>query len=92
MMLDPGVPFLDIVKYTKPYLILRSISGTAMTIGHVAFAINFFRIVEPHHFHFVGPTLFTTRRNWKQLMEEEKRLARELEETTPIQQLKAKEI
>jgi len=40
LLLDPTVPFVDVVKATLPYLQLRSVSGTAMTIAHVAFAVN----------------------------------------------------
>ena len=42
--LQPGtdpVPFLDTVKATLPYLKWRSYAGILITVGHVAFAINF---------------------------------------------------
>ena len=40
MLLDPTVPFLDVVRATIPWLELRSVAGTGMTIAHIAFAIN----------------------------------------------------
>jgi cytochrome c oxidase cbb3-type subunit 1 len=39
-LLDPATPFLDVVAATIPWLKLRSVSGTAMTVAHVAFAVN----------------------------------------------------
>jgi cytochrome c oxidase cbb3-type subunit 1 len=63
MMNDPGVPFIKIVEYTKPYLVARSLSGVLMTLGHVAFAILLFRIMRGSSVHPNGPTLFTTHRN-----------------------------
>ena len=36
------IPFLEIVQNTLPWLKARSVSGVFITIGHVAFAINFF--------------------------------------------------
>jgi cytochrome c oxidase cbb3-type subunit 1 len=39
---DATIPFLDIVQNTIPWLKARSISGLFLTVGHVAFAINFF--------------------------------------------------
>jgi cytochrome c oxidase cbb3-type subunit 1 len=63
MMNDPGVPFIKIVEYTKPYLVARSLSGVLMTLGHVAFAILLFRIMRRSSVHLKGPTLFTTRRS-----------------------------
>jgi cytochrome c oxidase cbb3-type subunit 1 len=63
MMNDPGVPFIKIVEYTKPYLVARSLSGVLMTLGHVAFAILLFRIMRGSSVHLKGPTLFTTHRN-----------------------------
>ena len=62
MMNDPGVPFLQVVGYTKPYLVTRSVAGMMMTTGHVAFAILIFRILHSSSVPLVGPTLFTTSR------------------------------
>jgi cytochrome c oxidase cbb3-type subunit 1 len=39
---DATIPFLDIVQNTIPWLKARSISGLFLTVGHVAFAVNFF--------------------------------------------------
>lgn len=41
-MNDATIPFLDIVQMTLPWLKARSVSGIFLTVGHVAFAINFF--------------------------------------------------
>jgi len=40
MMNNPDIPFLDIVEYTIPWLMSRSVAGMLMTIGHCAFAVN----------------------------------------------------
>ncbi|MBW8780396.1 MAG: cbb3-type cytochrome c oxidase subunit I [Verrucomicrobia bacterium] len=42
---DDPVPFLDIVRRTIPYLVSRSVAGVLMTVGHIAFAINFAWII-----------------------------------------------
>lgn len=34
--------FIEIVKNTRPYMIIRSVSGVMLLVGHIAFAINFF--------------------------------------------------
>ncbi len=49
-MNNPDVPFVDgdkysVVSLTIPYLKMRSYSGMMITVGHVAFAINFFWIL-----------------------------------------------
>jgi len=41
-MNDASIPFLEIVQMTMPWLKARSVSGIFLTVGHVAFAINFF--------------------------------------------------
>ena len=41
-MNNPEIEFLDIVKNTVPYLYARSVSGILLTVGHIAFAVNFF--------------------------------------------------
>lgn len=38
MLNNPNIPFANIVTYTLPFLFSRSIAGTLMTIGHLAFA------------------------------------------------------
>ncbi len=40
-MNDASVPFLDIVQSMVPWLKARSVGSVCLTIGHVAFAINF---------------------------------------------------
>ena len=57
-MLDPDVAFLTIVENTKPWLAVRSVSGTLMTIGHVVFAYLLFRIVARSGDRPEGPTYF----------------------------------
>jgi len=57
-MLDPDVAFLTIVENTKPWLVVRSVSGTLMTIGHVVFAYLLFRIVTRSGERPEGPTYF----------------------------------
>jgi len=42
---NAAIPFLDIVRKTIPYLYVRTGAGILMTIGHIAFAISFFRVV-----------------------------------------------
>lgn len=50
MMNDPRVPFLKIVAYTQPYLVARSVSGSLMTVGHLAFAVLVWRMLRgPAH-------------------------------------------
>jgi cytochrome c oxidase cbb3-type subunit 1 len=39
-MLDPQIPFLEVVKITLPYLKIRTVSGLLLTLGHVAFFVN----------------------------------------------------
>ncbi|MFP4156628.1 MAG: cbb3-type cytochrome c oxidase subunit I [Opitutales bacterium] len=41
-MNNPEIAFLDTVRNTIPWLKARSISGLFLTVGHIAFAVNFF--------------------------------------------------
>ncbi|MBL6913680.1 MAG: hypothetical protein ISR40_08520 [Puniceicoccaceae bacterium] len=41
-MNNAEIPFLETVQNTIPWLKARSVSGIFLTVGHVAFAINFF--------------------------------------------------
>ena len=67
-LLDPDVAFLTIVEDTKPWLIVRSVSGTLMTIGHFVFAYLLARILlqsgsrpdGPAYFHPVPEGTFGT--------------------------------
>lgn len=53
--------FLDIVKHTLPYLVSRSLSGILITIGHLAFAVNFgWMLLRPRVVGDSAPTLFHT--------------------------------
>lgn len=63
-MLNPDVPFLQVVAYTVPYLQLRSIAGVLITTGHIAFALSMLQMLrkrgaERRH----GPTLLGRARN-----------------------------
>jgi cytochrome c oxidase cbb3-type subunit 1 len=40
-LLDEKVPFMAIVDMTIPFRVVRSIAGTMMLIGHLAFALIF---------------------------------------------------
>ena len=58
---DDPVPFIETVKVTMPYLKWRTYSGILMTVGHVAFAINFlWIIVRSTQATKTEPTLFRT--------------------------------
>lgn len=61
MMNTANIPFLKIVEYTKPYLVLRSVGGFMMTAAHVSFAVLVWRIIrqKPVVEQYSGPTLFT---------------------------------
>ncbi|QDT93592.1 cbb3-type cytochrome c oxidase subunit I [Gimesia algae] len=63
MMNNPDIPFLDIVRYTIPFLWSRSIAGILMTIGHLAFAILVFRMVRRDGAWLVEPTLLRSIKN-----------------------------
>jgi len=54
-------PFLDIVALTMPYLKLRTVSGSLMTLGHLAFFVSFFWMIASHRASTGEPTLFTKR-------------------------------
>jgi len=38
-MNDPAIPFMEVVTATVPWLFSRSVAGTLMAIGHVAFGV-----------------------------------------------------
>lgn len=42
-MLNPKIPFIDVVRRTANWMIIRSISGVLLTIGHILFTILFVR-------------------------------------------------
>ncbi len=44
-MLDATRPFMESVAVTQPYLIARSVGGTAMTLGHLVFVSHFMLMV-----------------------------------------------
>jgi cytochrome c oxidase cbb3-type subunit 1 len=57
-LLDPDVAFLTIVEDTKPWLIVRSVSGTLMTVGHLVFAYLLAQILIQSGSRPDGPTYF----------------------------------
>lgn len=62
MMNDANVPFLNIVQYTKPFLHVRSLAGTMMTVGHVIFGWLMWRILHTSDVVYTGPALFGSKR------------------------------
>ena len=54
-------PFLEIVANTMPYLKLRTVSGSLMTLGHLAFFTSFCWMIIRHRTSTGEPTLFTKR-------------------------------
>ena len=72
MMNDPSIPFLNIVRFTIPYLALRTLGGLILLTGTIAFLINFVRIITPHKYTWKTPTMLDSERNWKELVEKEK--------------------
>ena len=59
-MNDANIPFLDIVRYTVPFLRWRSIAGLLMTVGHLAFAFLVLQILRGKGRSLSGPVLFNT--------------------------------
>lgn len=63
-MNNADIPFLStttasVVTNTIPYLLSRSLSGVLMTIGHLAFAVNFtWMLLRPRAPQATTPTLF----------------------------------
>lgn len=60
-MNNPNIPFIDTVKHTIQYLEMRSYAGVLITVGHVAFAVNFtWMLIRPRTVGATAPTLFRT--------------------------------
>jgi cytochrome c oxidase cbb3-type subunit 1 len=57
-MNNPDIPFLKTVELTKPYLVTRTFSGIIMTVGHVAFAVNFVWILARRRKAYQPPVPF----------------------------------
>jgi cytochrome c oxidase cbb3-type subunit 1 len=57
-LLNPDVPFLEVVRQTIPYLHLRTIAGIMMAAGHVAFSISLIWVLFGKAVPKGGPTLF----------------------------------
>jgi cytochrome c oxidase cbb3-type subunit 1 len=60
-MNSSDVPFMQIVRYTVPYLQWRSVAGVLMTVGHLAFAILVAQMLLGRGRKLPGPTLFGRR-------------------------------
>ena len=56
-MLDASRPFMDSVNITKPYLLVRSIGGGLMTLGHLLFAGHVALMLLRRGEQRTGPTL-----------------------------------
>lgn len=51
--------FLQVVELTKKYLFTRSLGGILMTVGHIAFAVNFtWMLLKPRSTAATVPTMF----------------------------------
>jgi cytochrome c oxidase cbb3-type subunit 1 len=61
LMNDPNTAFLDVVRYTVPYLWTRTAAGILMAVGHVAFGALVWGMLRGRGAEALGPTLFTTR-------------------------------
>ena len=60
-MNNAGIPFLEVVRHTLPWLWVRSFSGILLTVGHVAFATNVvWMLAAPRAAGATAPTLFRT--------------------------------
>ncbi|ATC62872.1 hypothetical protein CMV30_02225 [Nibricoccus aquaticus] len=57
-MNDASIPFMDVVRHTIVWLKLRSYAGVLITVGHVAFAINFAWMIFKPRADNTAPTLF----------------------------------
>ena len=42
---DASIPFIEVVQNTIPWLKVRSVSGLFLLVAHLAFALNFFRML-----------------------------------------------
>ncbi len=62
MMNDPKVPFIEVTKYTVPYLRWRTVAGAIMAVGHISFVILFVLNVMRKGQRREGPTLLDMRR------------------------------
>jgi len=52
------VPFMQVVEYTRPYLIGRSVAGGLIAVGHLAFTVLFVLNLMRRGTRRAGPTLF----------------------------------
>ncbi len=73
MMNNPDIPFMDVVKYTIPWLESRSVAGTLMSVGHFVFAYLVWRMLRGDGADQQGPTLLTTARSLRKQRERKAR-------------------
>jgi cytochrome c oxidase cbb3-type subunit 1 len=67
-----AVPFMEIVRGQVPWLVMRSITGVLLFVGHVAFLILMIMNVHAWGRTRLGPTLFAARdRTYSRLMTDE---------------------
>lgn len=59
LLLDPAVPFLEVVRASLPWLQARSWAGLAMTVAHLAFAASVARMLLGHAPVRGAPTLLS---------------------------------
>lgn len=48
MMNNANIPFMDVVRFTLPFLWSRSFAGILMTVGHIALAMLFFAMLRQY--------------------------------------------
>ncbi|QJR36752.1 cbb3-type cytochrome c oxidase subunit I [Gemmatimonas groenlandica] len=60
-MLDASKPFIESVVITKPYLLVRTLGGSLMTLGHLVFALHVGLMLTRRGAVKRGPTLLRTR-------------------------------
>ncbi len=59
-MNNPNIPFLDIVRFTLPYLHARTLAGLLLLCGHVAFVVNVVWMLRGSYVRSeTGPTLLS---------------------------------
>lgn len=61
MLNNPDIPFLQIVRFTVPYLWVRSLAGVLMTTGHIALGVLLWRMLVYPAPLAAGPTLLRSR-------------------------------
>jgi cytochrome c oxidase cbb3-type subunit I len=57
-LIDSNVPFIQIVQNTIPYLIMRTMAGVMLTVGHIVFATLVVMNISGYGKQRIGPTYF----------------------------------